>query len=137
MRLIDLIVIHHSASSLKTTIHDIRKWHVEERGWSAIGYHGIMHADGSWHPGRPFDRMGAHAKGANRNSIGICVVGDNTKRSSEWRPEQVSALSEYVYFLTQQFPGARVAGHREVGTTKTECPGLDIRELLGIKPGGT
>lgn len=132
MRDVHLIVIHHSASPLTTTVEGIRRWHVEGRSWSDIGYHGVIEGDGKWKPGRPFERMGAHAKGANRGSIGICVVGDNTKSGQEWTPLQISGLADALGFLVQQFPGCRVAGHREVGTTKTKCPGLDVRELLGI-----
>ena len=129
MRKITYIVVHHSASPLSTTAEDIRGWHLD-RGWSDIGYHGVIVRNGLWVPGRPLDVVGAHAKGCNRNSIGICVVGDNRTQRSAWRFCQIETLLESLRFLTAEFPSAKVVGHGTVGTTATKCPGLDIAAML-------
>ena len=77
-RKINSIIIHHSASPSTTTLEQIRKWHVEDNGWNDIGYHFIITDDGTIHEGRPLSKVGAHTKGKNRYSIGICVVGNTS-----------------------------------------------------------
>mgnify|MGYP003677575917 CR=1 FL=1 len=74
-RTINKIIVHHSASgSAVTTVEKIRKWHVEGNGWSDIGYHFIVHLDGSVHAGRPVERSGAHVRGFNSTSK--CILED-------------------------------------------------------------
>ncbi len=129
MREIKRIIIHHSAGSLSATAKQIRGWHMD-KGWSDVGYHGVIEGDGEYHPCRPHEKVGAHAKGANADSIGICVVGDNTHPGREWRFVQIETLVETIRILRTEYPGAEVLGHRDVGTTATECPGVNIAELV-------
>ena len=77
MRDINSIIVHCSDSNIKShdNIETIRKWHVDERGWSDIGYHYVITQDGVVHEGRPLSRRGAHARGHNVGSIGICLTG--------------------------------------------------------------
>ena len=53
----------------------IRDWHVNGNGWSDIGYHYVIKRNGLVEAGRPVSISGAHAKGHNADSIGICLVG--------------------------------------------------------------
>ncbi len=129
MREIKHIVIHHSKSSLKTTAEDIDKWH-RERGWAGIGYHFVVEGDGKLVRGREVSRIGAHVRGHNSNSIGICVVGDNAIVARKWRASQITSLVKVVDILKVMFPEAIVLGHRDMPDTNTSCPGLFIKELL-------
>lgn len=130
MRTIKKLVVHHSGSPRDTTTVDlIRKWHLD-RGFSDIGYHFIVLGDGTLHRGRPLHEIGAHAKGANSDSIGICVVGDNTQPNQRWNHAQEDALLTVIDALEFLIPDIDVVGHRDVGMTKTECPGIDIKEWL-------
>ena len=129
MRDIDLIVIHHSASGLHTTVEDIDKWH-RDRGWSQIGYHRVIESDGTVHDGRPVQIVGAHAKGSNQSSIGICVVGNNSKDTEKWTQEQEEALEKVVCYFIDLYPNAKVMGHRDTPRAATECPGIDVAEWL-------
>lgn len=54
------------------------RWH-RERGFDSIGYHYIIYLDGSIRFGRPVEQAGAHCKGHNANSIGVCYVGGLSK----------------------------------------------------------
>ena len=129
MRPIDRIVIHHSASPRDTTtIEMITKWHVQDRGYDAIAYHLVILGTGAVRSGRDLAVKGAHAKGYNAYSIGICVVGDNTKPAQAWNAAQLLSLRAVIRALLAAFPGANVCGHRDVGAT--ECPGTDVRALL-------
>lgn len=129
MREIKYIVIHHSKSSLKTTAEDIDKWH-RARGWAGIGYHFVIEGTGKIVRGREISRIGAHVKGKNTNSIGICVVGDNVIVRRKWRASQIASLTKLVDILKVMFPKAVIEGHRDMVYTNTVCPGLFTKELL-------
>jgi len=75
MRSIKKIVVHHSASPPETTVEEIDAWH-KARGWWGIGYHYVVDHNGEIQEGRPLKKPGAHTKGHNRKSIGICVTGN-------------------------------------------------------------
>ena len=64
MRHIDEIILHCSATpeGRDVSLDDIRRWHVDERGWSDVGYHFVITLDGVVHAGRPMDIAGAHVK---------------------------------------------------------------------------
>ncbi len=130
MNRIERVVIHHSASGRSTTFAQIRRWHVE-RGFSDIGYHFVVLANGRIRQGRPLPVTGAHARGKNSTSIGICAVGDNTRADRRWTSAQEEALAELVAACQLLWPGIEVCGHRDVmAPGHTECPGLDAQELL-------
>lgn len=81
-RHIDEVILHHTwrprASEYKgkSTIEAIHRYHVKERGWKDIGYHILIAPNGDIWAGRPIAQSGAHTRGRNRNSIGICLIGD-------------------------------------------------------------
>ena len=58
---IDRLIVHHSASPRSTTLKDIRRWHVDERGWEDVGYHFVIDGFGDhllvrtpdWREGEP------------------------------------------------------------------------------------
>ena len=125
-RAINLIVLHCSATpqGRDVTVADIRRWHLE-RGFADIGYHFVVRLDGTVEAGRPVDRIGAHCKGHNRNSIGICYVGgaDASLHSKDTRtPQQKQALAMLLDRLKSIYPEAVVRKHRELAAT--ECPGF-------------
>ena len=71
------IILHH-AQAKTCSVEDIHQWHLK-KDWSGIGYHFLVRKDGTIYQGRPEDTIGAHAKGANHDSIGICAEGDFMK----------------------------------------------------------
>ena len=130
MRAITKIIIHCAATpeGKHFTVEQIRQWHVKGNGWSDIGYHFVIYLDGSVHRGRPIEKVGAHTKGYNANSIGICYVGGcsaDGKKPKDTRTEaQRSALIKLVAELRSQFPGATVHGHNEFANKA--CPSFDV-----------
>ena len=69
------------------------------------------------HLTRPLERIGAHAKGFNAHSIGICYEGglDCRGRPADTRtPAQRATLRQLVGQLQEKFPGCRVCGHRDL-----------------------
>lgn len=144
MRTIDSIILHHSLTKDSKTVswQAIRRYHKDQLGWSDIGYHfGIEKINNTYEIliGRTIDVIGAHAKGYNKHSIGICFVGN-----FDYKPpslDQLSAGLKLVKSLCKQFKidVDKVYGHCKV-STKT-CPGshFDIsgfRSDLIISLGG-
>jgi len=125
MREITEIIIHCSASpnDRGDTAEDVHRWHLE-RGWSGIGYHYIIERIGKLIGGRPLYWEGAHAKGHNKNSIGICLMGTDEFDEHQW-----SMLSYLITHLMLKFPDAKVMGHNEI-SNKT-CPNFDVQQWVG------
>ena len=69
--------------------------------------------------------VGAHARGFNRCSIGICHEGglDEYGNPADTRtPIQKAALLELLYKLYKLFPQALIVGHGELPGVKKDCP---------------
>lgn len=128
MRAINKIVIHCSASHQNVDVHDIRRWHVNERKWSDIGYHYVITPDGDVQEGRPMYKAGAHVAGHNHDSIGICWVG-GYKGVDNRTDAQKLAMRELVMRLIVEFDIElnNVLGHCDFkGVTKI-CPNFDVQ----------
>ncbi len=129
MRTITLIVIHCSAvrPDQQSSAADIDRWHWG-RGWAGIGYHYVVRRDGQVECGRSIERIGAHCKGHNNHSIGICYEGglDESGKAADTRtPEQKMALKTLIKQLLKQFPMALVVGHHDLDPMKM-CPCYDV-----------
>ena len=76
MRTVTLIVVHCSANQAGSAFRmaDIDRYH-RSLGWIGCGYHYVIPTDGTVEPGRPEEMTGAHCKGHNRHSIGVCYIG--------------------------------------------------------------
>ncbi len=125
-RLINEIIVHCSATPAgrEVTVEQMRHWHVAGRGWRDIGYHYIVHLDGKIDVGRPVEQVGAHCRGHNRHSIGVCYIGGlgaNGKPADTRTNAQREALSLLIHSLRQQYPGAIVHGHREFAAKACPC----------------
>lgn len=135
MRKIDKIIVHCSASddpkddsieaiyNLHTAPKDESiKWgeyDTHGRGWKDVGYHFFIEKSGEIKKGRDIDRVGAHCKGCNSNSIGICLSG-NTKFTGD----QFISLTNLLKSLVLLFPEVTTHGHNEFAN-KT-CPNFDL-----------
>ena len=141
MREINLIVVHCSFTKPRDPrqhpligVKAIRKWHTdpkpEGRGWRDIGYHYVIKRDGTLQLGRPIEQSGAHVRGHNKHSIGICLVGGMDKRTGkavdDYTNDQWQTLRMVVGGLKTQY-GAAVLGHNDLTTRKT-CPNFNVKE---------
>lgn len=127
MRQIRTLIVHYSASPDHMDIgrKEINKWHLE-RGWSGIGYHYVIRRDGTIETGRPVEKVGAHARGRNADSIGICWVGGN-----QIDPRQEKSLFGLLNYLrgVYNLPVDAVLGHSEAVQAPTKCPNLDMNKV--------
>lgn len=141
MRNIDTIIIHCTATrpdwwSGKTSqekVDEVRRWHVQDRGWSDIGYHYLIDRDGTLVEGRPLERTGAHAKGHNTGSVGIALFGGHGGNVSDqfddnFTEDQDRALRELIDRLKAEHPIVKTIGHNEVANKA--CPTFVVRDWL-------
>ncbi len=132
MRQINKIIVHCSATreGENIPVETIRKWHVEGRGWSDIGYHFYIDLEGEIFKGRDIAKIGAHCKGQNRNSIGICYCGgveSDGKTPKDTRLDcQKDALNAVLRTLKAMYPEAIIHGHRDF--SNKACPSFDATE---------
>lgn len=127
-RHITLVVVHCSATRCDRDfpVEALRRYHVGERHFADIGYHFYITRDGIIHPCRPVHHVGAHARGWNDHSIGVCYEGGLDERG---RPADTRTLAQKVSLvallrrLRQDYPEARIVGHRELSPRmRKACP---------------
>tara|TARA_R100000654_G_scaffold34171_1_gene59597 strand:+ start:4329 stop:4796 length:468 start_codon:yes stop_codon:yes gene_type:complete len=135
MRKIERIILHCSATKEDHAINaeQIRLWHTSPpRNWSDIGYHYVVLLDGTIESGRPINRAGAHTKGQNKDSIGICYVGGldksgypkNTLSSEQYR--SINRLCRALCHVINK--PLTLHGHREYA--KKACPSFEVEEVF-------
>lgn len=143
------LAVHCSATPPSQDIGEveIREMHLA-KGWDDIGYHVVIRRDGTKEYGRPFDVRGAHVKGFNSNSLGICMVGgvnENGNPEDNYSPEQFTSLLEVLDALHILFPNAKAKGHRDFFPDLNgdgvideqdwlkDCPCFDVHAFLVSK----
>lgn len=131
LQAVDAVVIHHSATPRSTTFESIRRAHLA-KGWTDIGYHVVILGNGDLRVGRRLLTAGAHAPPRNFETIGLCIIGDNTVDGEHWTDDQLETAKQYLNAVALVFPGIQVIGHREVRAGHTACPGLDRERLLNL-----
>ncbi len=132
MRKINKIIIHCTATpeGREHDVADIRRWHLK-RGFNDIGYHYLIHIDGTIEEGRPITRQGAHCSGQNRGSIGICYVGGMSKdmkkakdtRTQAQKDSLIKLMHELIYKYNKDMT---IHGHNEYANKA--CPSFNVQE---------
>lgn len=126
------IVIHCSATRCDQdyTVKQLLRDH-KARGFRTIGYHFYIRRDGTLTQHRRLLEVGAHARGFNRCSIGVCYEGGMNRLgypADTRTPEQKQRLKELIWKLRRLFPDALVAGHRDLPGVKKSCPCFEAAE---------
>lgn len=146
MRKINYIVVHCSATREGSVLTpEALEAEHRRRGFHGTGYHYYIRRDGTVLGTRSLEIPGAHVKGHNAHSIGICYEGglDREGRPKDTRtPEQRSALRLLVSQLLKRFHDARVCGHRDLSPDLNgdgqiepaewikQCPCFDVKTEL-------
>ena len=125
MRAINEIIIHCSATKEgnKISATTIDRWH-KDRGWRCIGYHYVVRIDGSIEYGRPVQDIGAHVKGKNKHSIGVCYIGGldaNMEPKDTRTRDQKESLLYLLKTLKRLHPDATIHGHRDFANKACPC----------------
>ena len=129
------LVVHHSHRDIDSK-KDIKKRHLE-RGWEDIGYHYLINKKGKICKGRKIKYIGAHVKGHNKNSIGICLIGNLDEKIPTRK--QLEQLINFLIKLSKKYkiPTENILGHREFPDVTKTCPGKLVNMNLireAVKP---
>lgn len=141
MRPINEIIIHCTATrkewgeglTPQKQVEEVRRWHMA-KGWSDVGYHYLITRDGTVVAGRPLDKVGAHTKGHNTNTIGISLFGGHEGASTDnfsdhFTAKQAAALLRLIGDLKAKFPEIKkISGHNEYAAKA--CPCFNVSSWL-------
>ena len=130
-------IIVHCSDSEFGDINLIDQWHLA-RGWDECGYHYVItngrldhgkpynpEHDGLIQAGRLAGEVGAHCKGHNHDSIGICLIG----RHHFTGKQLYHALPHLIYILGGYgLSWEDVYTHSHFSSLKT-CPNIDMETL--------
>lgn len=132
---IDKLIIHCSATRYDRdfTVSDIDSWH-KQQGWSGIGYHFVIYRDGTIHNGRDENTPGAHCKGHNQNSLGICLIGGvdaNNRPVNKYTDDQYASLLSFIDVLLKKYElyFNNVFCHNFLCHFQKACPCLNQTQL--------
>ena len=137
MRPINEIIVHCTATRAdwwagKRTsekVAEIKRWHVEDRGWKNIGYHYLIDRDGTVVKGRPIEQVGAHVSGHNTGTIGISLFGGHGSAETDmfhdhFANAQEAALHKLIADLRKRFGIIKISGHNQYAAKS--CPGFNV-----------
>lgn len=134
MRELNKVILHCSATEegKEYNAADIKRWHVEGNKWSDIGYHYVILLDGTIEQGRDLDIAGAHVKGENAKSIGVCYIGGlRAGKAVDTMTElQEVAWLDLVRSLRLLFGWMPVQGHNEF--SNKACPSFNVQDKYGF-----
>jgi len=102
-------------------------WHRQRGFHLGIGYHYVIRRNGKLETGRPEYMVGAHCKGHNKHSIGVCYEGglDANGISADTRTKaQKQEMLRLLQELKGRYPHALIVGHHDLNPLK-DCPCFD------------
>ncbi len=128
------IVIHCSATppSSDWSVQRIDALHrASPRNWNGIGYHFYITKNGKIFVGRPLEKIGAHVKGHNMYTIGVCYEGGVVRQAGKLVPKDTRTRAQQISLTA--LVGAlqrdnrditRISGHNEYANKA--CPSFDV-----------
>ena len=102
---IEYIIIHHTGGTDSNPLADTSShtasmidFYHKSKGWDGIGYNWFIEKDGRIVKGRDETKVGAHTKGYNDKSIGVCLAGnfDLTTPTKEQTESLKKLLNEKI-----------------------------------------
>lgn len=131
-RKVSKVFIHCSDSDryYHDNIETIRKWHVQDNGWSDVGYHFFITKDGYIHTGRDIKKIPSAQKGHNTGSIAICLSGRN-----EFTEKQFESLRKFCKEIKQAYDN-KITFHGHCEVSGKTCPVFDYKEELNLNNQG-
>lgn len=132
-------IIIHCSNSEFGDVNEIDRWH-RERGFSKIGYHFVItngrltpggpyqaQDDGLIQFGRPITEQGAHCRGHNKDSIGVCLIGNHHFTGAQILHALPDILAGFMALPNITGPAA-IFGHSDFNRKKP-CPNIDTALL--------
>ena len=115
-------------------VAEVRRWHIEERGWKDIGYHWLIDRDGTVAAGRAETVIGAHVAKHNAGTIGISLFGGKGSALHDgfyrhFTTAQDYALRKLIASIKARTRIEWVKGHNQFDIGKA-CPGFWVPDWL-------
>lgn len=150
MRKISELIWHCTATreGEEFSVAEIRRWHTDPqkwivengkrrniggRGWSDIGYHKVVHLDGSVSEGRPESKIGSHVAGRNTGTIGYVYVGgverDGKTPKDTRTPAQKRTMKRLTLDAIKKYGLTLISGHHDYAAKA--CPCFPARREYG------
>ena len=139
---VEYIIIHHTDRNNDFPLF-VKGRHKYLRGWDDIGYHYLIGnrrpftKDGKLYTGRLEEYEGAHAHGYNKNSLGICLIGNLDKNMPT--EKQLSTLFSFLKGKIKEhnLPVSHIVGHNELPDATKSCPGrkMDMDYVRAVVSG--
>jgi len=140
-RVVSKLIIHcsYTPPSMDIGAAEIRQWHTSpdpndpSKPWRDIGYHWVIRRRGGIEPGRREAVAGAHTRGQNATSIGVCLVGGMAE--GDRRPEcnftgaQYDALCKLIRQIRSRYPNIEISGHSDWDRGRA-CPTFNAKEFV-------
>ena len=133
------VILHTSATpeswaegkTLDEMTKEIRRWHVEDNGWSDIGYHRVFGPLGDVAIGRSLWTPGAHVANRNAGTIGLCLIPVKTitemgTPEDFYTKAQINAVRGFLQELSSMTEIKKVSGHNEYANKL--CPGFIVKQ---------
>lgn len=126
----------NSKAEAAAALRSIRRFHVEGRGWSDIGYgYAIVQPRSPWRRARLYelrgkDRIPASQQGCNARNTSVVVLGTTRDRIR-------GSTRGHIRRLWRELGASTIRGHRECPEVggQTDCPGdrlmAVVRQLRG------
>lgn len=137
MRTINELIVHcaDTPAGMDIGADEIRRWHTDPEpagnGWSDIGYHYVIRRNGEVEVGRAVEIVGAHCRGSNFNSLGVCLVGGRGETGGadfNFTRAQMDSLETLYADLQDWFAGIKITGHRD--HAGKPCPSFNVTEYF-------
>ena len=138
------LMIHatDTPASFDVTPEHIRKWHIEENGWSRVGYSMLIERSAKLDMLIPFDRddviesweISNGARGWNGRTKHLCWAGgaSNIDNRTDSQKAVLAAIAEFIVMF---YPDVKLIGHNQV--SEKDCPSFYVptwAESIGISP---
>ena len=97
------IIVHHEGGN--NGFLSVNEWHRQKWGWKSslgryCGYQRYLDKNLVWWQARSDREEGAHCPGGNKDSIGLCLMGDYSKeRASKEMIEKLRDMVDYLRII--------------------------------------
>lgn len=119
----------YDLDSCSDIVRSIQRDHRDIRNWGDIGFNFLVGGDGAVYVGRNWNTIGAHTKGYNQNSIGICFIGNF--ETDEPKPQQLDAALQLItngVRLKKLTPNYKIYGQLQLQATLS--PGKHLFNVI-------
>jgi len=133
MRKIKFIVFHCTAGTPQQKTQSILDYWKKVLGWKTVGYHKLVHEDGTIETLQPDHLPTNGVKGFNQTAIHICYKGGLNGIDTR-TAKQKKALLHLAKQYKTKYPNAFILGHRDLSPDLNKDGKITPNEWVKICP---